>query len=35
MNLEEKAGVGEEEKVVLNMLSDLAQDTVVILGRDK
>jgi len=31
----EKAGVGEEEKVVLNMLSDLAQDTVVILGKDK
>merc|ERR1719150_2901406 len=34
MNKEE-AGVGEEEKVVLNMLSDLAQDTVVILGKDK
>merc|ERR1712029_704244 len=31
----EKAGVDEEEKVVLNMLSDLAQDTVVILGKDK
>ena len=27
--------MGEEEKVVLNMLSDLAQDTVVILGKDK
>merc|ERR1719284_364061 len=31
----EEDGVGEEEKVVLNMLSDLAQDTVVILGKDK
>ena len=35
LSYQEEAGVGEEEKVVLNMLSDLAQDTVVILGKDK
>ena len=34
-NYQEEDGVGEEERVVLNMLADLAQDTVVILGKEK
>merc|ERR1711934_107409 len=31
----EEGSVGAEERVVLNMMADLAQDTVVILGKEK